>query len=123
MMSTSSMDTGEFRIRGEHAAGGQQRPAETIILCDTNGGSLPERVARSFRPSTSLPATVRVGIHTTTIVNWPSPITRRRIRRDARAGTINGYGERCGNANLCSIIPNLSLKMNYRACPTATFTC
>ncbi|MBI5343439.1 MAG: citramalate synthase, partial [Deltaproteobacteria bacterium] len=92
--------------------------ADWIVLCDTNGGSLPSdvgRIVREVRKTTHIP----LGIHThndsemavaTTIAAVESGVTQVQ-------GTINGYGERCGNANLCSIIPCLQLKMGKEALP------
>jgi 2-isopropylmalate synthase len=94
--------------------------AETIILCDTNGGSLPERVAEIVHTvRAALPETVRVGIHTHNDSELAVANALAAVKAGAThvQGTINGYGERCGNSNLCSIIPNLELKMNYRCLP------
>ena len=54
-----------------------------------------------------------------TTANWPSRIRSRRSKpaRHTCRDVFNGYGERCGNANLCSVIPNLELKMNRRCLP------
>jgi len=65
--------------------------AETLVLCDTNGGSLPWQIAEVVR------AVKEGAIHV--------------------QGTINGYGERCGNANLCSVIPALELKLGTPCLP------
>jgi 2-isopropylmalate synthase len=86
--------------------------AECVILCDTNGGSLPEEVRMAIgavRKTTP----VALGIHThndaeLAVANSLAAVEAGVIQVQ---GTINGYGERCGNANLCSIIPNLKLKM------------
>jgi 2-isopropylmalate synthase len=89
--------------------------ARWVVLCDTNGGTLPEEVeaivARSRRPS---PATTSASTPTTTPSRrWP--IRFAAVRAGARQiqGTLNGIGERCGNANLTSIIPTLMLKPAY----------
>jgi 2-isopropylmalate synthase len=89
--------------------------ADMIVLCDTNGGTLPDEVER-------IVADVRqclgeaVGIHTHNDGELAVANTLAAVRSGAVhvQGTMNGYGERCGNANLCSIIPNLQLKMGYR---------
>jgi len=92
--------------------------ADAIVLCDTNGGSLPHEVfaitaevARAF----SIP----VGIHTHNDSGLAVANSLEAVRAGAVQvqGTINGYGERTGNANLCSIIPALELKMGCRAVP------
>jgi 2-isopropylmalate synthase len=94
--------------------------AETIILCDTNGGSLPDDVLEIVRMvRTFLPQSVKLGIHTHNDSELAVANALAAIKAGAThvQGTINGYGERCGNANLCSIIPNLELKMNYTCLP------
>ena len=93
------------------AAGGPHR----IVLCDTNGGSLPHDVARITRAvidEIKLP----VGIHCHNDGELAVANTLAAISAGAThvQGTINGYGERCGNANLCSIIPNLELKLGFK---------
>ena len=94
--------------------------AETLVLCDTNGGHLPWEVAATvkavrdhFGPS------VRVGIHLHDdtgcgVANSVAAIHAGAVHVQ---GTINGYGERCGNANLCVVIPNIELKLKLRALP------
>jgi 2-isopropylmalate synthase len=86
--------------------------AGCLVLCDTNGGALPEAVDEAVRAavkSTSVP----VGIHAHDDSGLAVANTLVAVNAGATQvqGTINGYGERCGNANLCSIIPNLKLKM------------
>src|SRR2546425_2902784 len=90
------------------AAGGPHR----IVLCDTNGGSLPEtvaRVTREVREQIDVP----LGIHChndgeLAVANTLAAVSAGAVHVQ---GTINGYGERCGNANLCAVIPNLELKL------------
>ncbi|MFC5405708.1 citramalate synthase [Cohnella soli] len=88
--------------------------AAWIVLCDTNGGTLPgeisEIVSRVVREIDA-----PIGIHTHNDCELAVANTLAAISAGARQvqGTINGYGERCGNANLCSIIPTLQLKMGY----------
>ncbi len=96
---------------GKAAAGG----ADWIVLCDTNGGSLPEEIFDMV----SLVCgrfSVPIGIHAHNDCELGVANSLAAVKAGARQiqGTINGFGERCGNANLCSIIPNLQLKMNYR---------
>ena len=96
------------------AAGG----AETTVLCDTNGGTLPHEIAAILQAVRQhLEATkygnVRIGIHShndseTAVANSLLAVT---AGADHVQGTINGFGERCGNANLTSIIPALVFKM------------
>ena len=86
--------------------------AEVVVLCDTNGGSMPwevEDIVRRVVNSTSVP----VGIHAHNDCEMAVSNTLAAVQAGAMQvqGTVNGYGERTGNANLCSIIPNLKLKM------------
>lgn len=86
--------------------------AEVVVLCDTNGGSLPQEVAeicRRIKRNFAIP----LGIHAhndaeLAVANSLAAVQAGAIQVQ---GTINGYGERCGNANLCSLIPNLRLKL------------
>jgi 2-isopropylmalate synthase len=87
--------------------------AAVVCLCDTNGASLPPFVADVVREvAAALPGTV-VGVHVHN--DSDCAVADSLVAVEAGAGhvqgTINGYGERCGNANLCSIIPALKLKM------------
>jgi 2-isopropylmalate synthase len=89
--------------------------ADTIALCDTNGGTPPWEIEDRVRA-----LTVRIkrsiGIHAHDDIGCGVANSLAAIRAGAVhvQGTINGYGERCGNANLCSIIPTLELKMRRR---------
>ncbi|WEK55426.1 MAG: citramalate synthase [Candidatus Cohnella colombiensis] len=85
-----------------------------IVLCDTNGGTLPGEIHEIVSRVTSLIDTP-IGIHTHNDCELAVANSLAAITAGARQvqGTINGYGERCGNANLASIIPNLQLKMGY----------
>lgn len=87
--------------------------AECLVLCDTNGGTLPQDVARIVREVRSALPEVRLGIHThndsgCAVANALLAVAEGCCQVQ---GTINGYGERCGNANLCSIIPSLQIKL------------
>ncbi len=91
--------------------------ADVIVLCDTNGGTLPSALARTVDAvAASIPAD-RLGIHAHNDSGLAVANSIAAIERGARMvqGTINGYGERCGNADLIPIMANLQLKMN-RAC-------
>jgi 2-isopropylmalate synthase len=96
--------------------------ADTVVCCDTNGGTLPEAIAAAMTPVVREFATagVRVGIHCHDDAGCAVANSLAAVGRGAThvQGTINGYGERCGNANLVSIIPNLQLKLGYE-CVTA----
>ncbi len=92
--------------------------AETIILCDTNGGTLPHEIVpiisrvRSYLEERN--KTIELGIHShndseTAVANSLIAISMAKVRQVQ--GTMNGFGERCGNANLTSIIPALVFKM------------
>jgi 2-isopropylmalate synthase len=90
--------------------------AENVTLCDTNGSSLPAQVAEATeRVVAELGARVQVGIHTHDDAGCGVANSIAAVERGARLvqGTINGYGERCGNANLVSILPALQLKLGY----------
>ena len=92
-----------------------QAGAETIVMCDTNGGTLPwelSEIIRNVRKNVTAP----LGIHTHNDSETAVASSLMAVREGCVQiqGTINGYGERCGNANLCSIIPDLQLKMGYR---------
>ena len=93
--------------------------AETVVLCDTNGGSLPWEISKfTDEVEAALPA-VTLGIHAHNDGECGVANTLAAVQQGARhiQGTINGYGERCGNANLCSAIPDLELKMGYQCLP------
>jgi 2-isopropylmalate synthase len=86
--------------------------AGCLVLCDTNGGALPHEVANAVELAKKA-VNASLGIHThndgeVAVANTLAAVTAGATQVQ---GTINGYGERCGNANLCSIIPNLKLKM------------
>jgi 2-isopropylmalate synthase len=91
--------------------------AETVVCCDTNGGTLPERLALAMTAVVSELAAggVRVGIHTHDDAGCAVANSLAAVAQGAThvQGTMNGYGERCGNANLVTIIPNLQLKLGH----------
>ncbi len=86
--------------------------ADCIVLCDTNGGRMPWEVEAAVRHAAEA-LDVPIGIHAHNDSELAVANTLTAVRAGAVhvQGTINGYGERVGNANLCSIIPNLKLKM------------
>jgi len=96
--------------------------AETVVLCDTNGGSLPGQIAEATRDLAAAlaPSGARVGIHTHDDVGCGVANTLAGVEAGAThvQGTMNGYGERCGNANLTTIIPNLQLKLGHECLPS-----
>jgi 2-isopropylmalate synthase len=91
--------------------------AGTVVCCDTNGGTLPEQLAVAMTAVVRElePQGVRIGIHCHDDAGCGVANTLAGVRAGAThvQGTINGYGERCGNANLVTIIPNLQLKLGY----------
>jgi len=89
--------------------------ADVLVLCDTNGGCMPdqlyeitEAVCQKFSPMV-------IGIHTHNDADCATANSLAAVRAGARhvQGTINGLGERCGNANLCVVIPDLAFKMGF----------
>ncbi len=91
----------------------QEAGAKTIVLCDTNGGTLPQDISKAIgeiKPKIN----ISLGIHTHNDLNLA--VANSLVAIDAGCthiqGTFNGYGERCGNADLCTLIAILKLKMN-----------
>jgi len=92
--------------------------ADWVVLCDTNGGTLSAELGEVCREvARRVPA--RLGIHTHNDSEVAVANTLAAVEAGATQvqGTINGYGERVGNANLCSVIPNLQLKLGYHCIP------
>ncbi len=92
--------------------------AETLVLCDTNGGILPWQIGEVVALVRRAIATP-LGIHAHDDIGCAVANTLAAVRAGARhvQGTINGYGERCGNTNLCAVIPTLELKLALRCLP------
>jgi len=99
--------------------------AEMLVLCDTNGGALPAQIAQAVQEVKAALeqgqsfGAVALGIHAhndgeCAVANSLEAVLAGAVQVQ---GTINGYGERCGNANLCSVIPNLELKLNLQTLP------
>lgn len=89
---------------------------EWLVLCDTNGGTLPHEISQIVRDVVgAIPCETQLGIHTHNDSDTAVANALAAVIEGARMvqGTINGYGERTGNANLCSLIPNLQLKLGY----------
>ncbi len=99
--------------------------ASWVVLCDTNGGSLPAEIREGVqavrRALGDLDHPVRVGIHCHNDCELAVANTLEGVAAgaDMVQGTINGYGERCGNANLVSVVANLVLKLGFDALPKA----
>jgi 2-isopropylmalate synthase len=89
--------------------------ARWVVLCDTNGGTLPHEVETIVSRVAQRVPPERLGIHTHNDTENAVANTLAAVRAGARQvqGTLNGLGERCGNANLVSLIPTLKLKMGY----------
>jgi len=97
--------------------------ADSLVLCDTNGGSLPHEVF-GITSEVVKAFPLAVGIHTHNDSGLAVANSLEAVRAGAVQvqGTINGYGERTGNANLCSVIPALELKMGCRALPEGSLS-
>lgn len=90
----------------------QEARADWIVLCDTNGGTLPDEVQSIIKEvRRKIKTPLGIHVHNDTEVAVANTLLAVKEGVIMVHGTINGYGERCGNANLCSIIPNLKLKM------------
>ncbi|MGE4318000.1 MAG: citramalate synthase [Deferribacterales bacterium] len=107
----------EYALNTLRAA--MEAKADCLILCDTNGGTMPQELAEIITEVKKVTGDYPLGIHchndsdcavANSVMAVINGITQVQ-------GTINGYGERCGNANLCSVIPNLQLKYGYECVP------
>ena len=108
----------EYSLRLLEAAA--EQGAETLVLCDTNGGSLPHEVEAIVREITGhFRDDVKIGVHLHDDTGCGVANALAGVRGGAVQvqGTINGYGERTGNCNLTTIIPNLTLKMGVNTLP------
>jgi len=92
--------------------------AETVVLCDTNGGSMPWEISEIFQ-NIALELRYPLGIHTHNDSECAVANSLAAVRAGAIQvqGTINGYGERCGNANLCSVIADVEMKLSLPCLP------
>ncbi|MEJ5359155.1 MAG: citramalate synthase [Desulfobacterales bacterium] len=102
----------------ETVSAAAQAGADVIVLCDTNGGSLPGEIAAGVQAAAGRLGGVRLGIHAHNDCGLAVANSLAAVEAGASLvqGTINGYGERCGNADLTSVLPILTLKMGR---PTA----
>jgi 2-isopropylmalate synthase len=91
--------------------------ARWLVLCDTNGGTMPEDVYRIVSEVKAKWPDAALGIHAHNDTEQAVAVSLAAVRGGARQiqGTLNGLGERCGNANLCALLPNLLLKEPYAA--------
>lgn len=94
---------------------------DAIVLCDTNGGMITSELSTVTRAVKDEFSEKLIGIHTHNDSGMAVANTLAAVEVGCRMvqGTINGYGERCGNADLCVIIPNLQLKMRHKCLPAA----
>ncbi len=90
--------------------------ARWIVLCDTNGGRLPREIGRAVDRVLSVVPSGNLGIHTHNDTENAVANTLAAVDSGARQvqGTLNGLGERCGNANLVSLLPTLMIKLGYQ---------
>ncbi|MHC1789463.1 citramalate synthase [Solidesulfovibrio sp.] len=93
--------------------------ADVLVLCDTNGGTLPGEFRQIVAAVTAALPGIPFGIHAhndsgVAVANSIEGVVLGAMQVQ---GTVNGYGERCGNANLCSIIPSLTLKLGIDCLP------
>lgn len=96
----------------------EQAGADVLVLCDTNGGTLPSELSEIVKKVRQV-VTAEIGIHAHNDCELAVANTLAAVNSGCThvQGTINGYGERCGNANLCSVIPNLQKKQSYSCIP------
>src|SRR5712672_3428061 len=92
--------------------------ARWVVLCDTNGGTMPHEVEAIVGEVAKLIPGDHIGIHAHNDTEQAVANSLAAVRAGARQirGTLNGLGERCGNANLCSLIPTLRLKREFADC-------
>src|SRR5699024_2631228 len=96
----------------------QAAGADIITLCDTNGGTLPHEISQiitEIKPQIHAPMGLHA--HNDCELGVANAIAAVQTGCTLVQGTINGYGERCGNTNLCSLIPNLQIKQDYHCIP------
>ncbi len=105
-------DNPEYAIQTLKAA--DEGGADCLVLCDTNGGTMPGELARIVKAVLKeLPkASIGAHMHNDSECAVANSLVLLELGGEHVQGTINGWGERCGNANLCSIIPAISLKMD-----------
>lgn len=103
----------EYAISALKAA--ERAGADWVVLCDTNGGTLPHEIEEIVtRVRSELHTSIGIHCHNDAECGVANSIAAVRAGARQVQGTMNGYGERCGNANLISIIPNLQLKLDFR---------
>jgi len=91
--------------------------ADVVVLCDTNGGSLPDLIREGVLEAKKIGVPLGIHAHNDSELAVANSIEAVKCGVVQVQGTINGYGERCGNTNLCSLIPNLVLKLGIECIP------
>ncbi len=111
-------DNGEYALRCVGVAA--EAGADLICLCDTNGGRLPEEIGAAV-DAVAAAVVTPLGIHCHNDSDLAVANSLMALQHGAVQvqGTINGIGERCGNANLCSVMANLQLKRGYKVVSAA----
>ena len=102
-------DNAEYALECLRAAA--EAGADCLVLCDTNGGTITSKVIEAVAAARRLGAPVGIHAHNDADLAVANTLAAVEAGATHVQGTINGYGERCGNANLVSVIPNLKLKM------------
>ena len=107
----------EYALKVLYAA--HRAGADALCLCDTNGATLPDKIAEITKEVVGEFADTTIGIHCHNDIGTAVGNSLMAVFSGARQvqGTINGFGERCGNSNLCTIVPNLQLKCGYDVVP------
>ncbi len=105
-------DAPEYALQTLRAAA--EAGADTLVLCDTNGGTLPHAIHK-VTAAVQDEIDTTLGVHAHDDGGCAVANSLAAVRAEARhvQGTINGLGERCGSADLCAVIPNLQLKMDF----------
>jgi 2-isopropylmalate synthase len=106
-------DNPDYALQSIQAA--REAGADYLVLCDTNGGTLPHEIENILRKlQKDFPAPYGIHCHNDCELGVANSLAAIRAGAVQVHGTINGIGERCGNANLVSVLANLQLKMGYR---------
>ena len=90
-----------------------QAGADVLVLCDTRGGSMPHEIRQATQAAAGLDRRLGIHCHNDCELAVANSLAGVEAGASQVQGTINGFGERCGNANLCSVVPNLQLKLGY----------
>jgi 2-isopropylmalate synthase len=106
-------DNPKFALKCLLAA--QDAGADCLVLCDTNGGTLPDKVRKVIKDiKSAIRCSFGIHAHNDSECAVANSLIAIELGAVQVQGTVNGFGERCGNANLCSIIPNLQMKMGIQ---------